>query len=268
MLIKATEKERQLIMNYCLAEPTINLFIIGDIENFGFDTDFQEIWIQTVDERITGIVLRYHDNFILYSRNLDMDFDEVKTLINSNVVRIISGKCSVIELLYPLIKDKYSKRDMYFCELKDASRLIEDTSGVVTAQEEDAMEIALAYEKIEEFSGVYSSGLENRYKQITCRIVTKEGVHMFISQDGTIVSHGNTTAETSVSGMIGGVLTLPEYRNLGHASKVVSALCKSLISRGKLACLFFDNPKAGNIYYRLGFENIGKWCVLGVKEHE
>jgi predicted GNAT family acetyltransferase len=268
MLKKATEKERLLIMNYCMSEPSINLFIIGDIENFGFDKDFQDVWIQTTGEKLTGIVLRYHDNFIVYSRELDMDFNEVKTLLEAHTVNIISGKYSVINLLYPLVNDKFSKRDMYFCEIRDTSKLVEDTSEVVTAQIEDAMEIALVYERIEEFSGLYSSGIENRYKQIACRIGTKEGVHMFIRRNGKIVSHGNTTAETSVSGMIGGVLTLPEYRSQGLASQVVSALCKSLADRGKSACLFFDNPKAGSIYYRLGFEDIEKWSVLGVKSNE
>lgn len=265
MLSKATEKERAQIMNYCLEEPNINIFIIGDIENLGFDTDFQETWIQTLGEKLVGIVLRYHDNFVIYSKDLDMDFNEVKTFLGTQVVRIISGKNTVINLLYPLIMDKFLKREMYFCELTDGSKLTCDTSEVTSAQSTDAMEIALAYEKISEFGGMYSSRLESRYKQILTRIESREGMHMFIRQDGKIVSQGNTSAETSVSGMVGGILTLPEYRGQGLASKIVSGLCKSLLDRGKSACLFFDNPEAGRIYHRLGFRDIDKWTILGVR---
>lgn len=265
MLTKATEKHRELIMNYCLVEPNINIFIIGDIENFGFETDFQEVWIQTIGDKLVCIVLRYHDNFIIYSKDLDLEINEIGILLSTRNANIISGKLNVIDLFYPIVKSKYSKRDMYFCQLLNTSKLIEDTSEVEIAESIDAMEIALAYEQIEEFSGVYSSGLDSRYKQIASRIKTKEGVHMFIKKDGKIVSHGNTSAETSVSAIVGGILTIPEYRKRGLASEMVSALCRNLYLRGKAACLLFDNPEAGEIYHKLGFQNIDKWVILGRK---
>jgi predicted GNAT family acetyltransferase len=265
MLTKATEIHRELIMNYCLAEPNINLFIIGDIENFGFDTYFQEIWIQTLDDKLVGIVLRYHDNFIIYSKDLDLEINEIERLLSTRDVKIISGKLTVIDLFYPAVESKYSKRDMYFCELISTAKLVKDTSEVEIAEDIDAMEITLAYEQIQEFSGLYSSGIDSRYEQIASRIKTKEGIHVFIKKDGKIVSHGNTTAETSVSAMVGGILTIPEYRKQGLSSKIISALCENLYLRGKSACLFFDNPEAGEIYHKLGFRDIDKWAILGRK---
>jgi len=265
MIIKLNEKHRSIVMDYCLLEPNINLFIIGDIENFGFNTEFQEVWMQTIQDKLVGIILRYHDNFIIYSKDLDLKVEEIIDLLENKNAKIISGKLSVINLVYPFLKDSFSKRDMYFCELTDTPKLLEDTSEVLIANEEDAMEIAKTYEKINEFNGMYSGDIENRYNQILSRIKTKEGIHMFIKKDGEIISHGNTTAETSVSGMVGGILTLHDHRNKGLASKIVSSLCKNLSSRGKSACLFFDNPEAGKIYHRLGFKDIDKWVMLGRK---
>ena len=109
---------------------------------------------------------------------------------------------------------------------------------------------------------MYSSDVNERYNQINNRIVTKEGIHIFIKDGSEIISHGNTTATTSVNAMIGGIFTVPQYRNKGLASKIVSALAKELLKDGKSACLFFDNEEAGKIYYRLGFENIDKWSML------
>lgn len=265
MLRKATEKHRGLIMNYCLGEPSINLFIIGDIENFGFNTDFQEVWIQTSGDKLVGIVLRYHDNFIIYSKDLDLDVNEINILLSTRNANIISGKLTVMDLFYTVMKNNYSKRNMYFCELLNTSKLIKDTSGVELAKETDAMDIALVYGEIEEFSGLYSAGIDSRYKQIATRIKTKEGVHMFIKEEGKIISQGNTTAETTTGAIVGGILTIPEYRNIGLASRVISAICQDLHFRGKSACLFFDNPEAGRIYHKLGFENIGNWSILGRK---
>lgn len=269
MLTKSTEKDRTLILNYCMAEPNMNLFIIGDIENFGFDSDFQDVWVQTSEDKIVGVVLRYHDNFIIYSKDMDMDTDEVIELLNAQSVKIVSGKLEAINQIYPQLEEKFTRREMYFCELKDSSKLRADIPAnapkVITAEVDDAMEIAKVYDQIDEFEGLYSSDIDNRCWQIESRIRSKEGVHMFIKEGEKIICHGNTTAETSTSGMIGGILTLPEYRNQGLASQIVASLCRSLFSRGKSACLFYDNPEAGNIYHRVGFEIIGKWAVLGRK---
>jgi predicted GNAT family acetyltransferase len=249
-------------MQYCLAEPNVNLFILGDIEHFGFENAFQEVWFQTMDGRLSGIALRYHDNLILYSRDLDMAFPEVRDLLETREVRVISGKQAVIDKFHPFVAGHFSKREMIFCELSDPSKLEKGTSEVRVAAPADALEIAEVYGQISEFSGLYASELDARHKQIMNRISSREGMHMFIKQDGRIVSHANSAAETSVSGMIGGILTLPEYRHRGLASKVISAVCQDLARRGKSACLFYDNPQAGAIFQRLGFQVTNKWTIL------
>lgn len=249
-------------MKYCLGEPNINLFILGDIENFGFENDFQEVWFQTAEDRLTGIVMRYYDNLILYSKDLNMDFEEVKTLLDTQNVRIISGKGTVMDNFYPLIANQFLKREMTFCELADPSKLAEGADEVLVAQEADAVEIAEVYGRISEFAGIYASEVETRRKQIANRIKSKEGVHMFIRRGGKIISHANSAGETSVSGMLGGILTLPEYRNQGLASKVISALCRDLAQHGKSACLFYSNSKVEKLFQRLGFQATNKWTIL------
>lgn len=265
MLIKAKEEHRSKIMGYCMTEPSINLFIMGDIENFGFNSEFQDVWMQTIDNKLAGVVLRYHDNFIVYSKDLDMDVQEINHLLASLDSKVISGKLSIINLLYPLVAENYNKKEMFFCELKDGSSLSKEETNIVVAGCEDAMDIAEAYGLISEFKGMYSDDVKERYKQISTRIKRREGIHMFMKENGNIISHGNTTAETGVAGMIGGIFTLPECRRKGLGSKMVEALCTSLLLRGKTACLFFNNPEVGKIYYRLGFKDIDKWAILGRK---
>lgn len=270
MLRKATEQDRTTIIDYCLAEPNINIFILGDIENFGFACEYMDVWLQYFEGKITGIVLRYHENLILYSQPPDkqtpaMDFQEVKLLLQERKINVISGKGTVIDGFYPLVADRFSKRQMYFSELTDNRVLKTDTREVVLAEEKDVPEIAEAYGLIKEFAGLYAADVRNRKAQILSRIRSGEGIHMFIRKEGKIVSHGNTTAETGVSGMIGGIFTLPEYRGQGLAGKVISTLCNNLAKRGKSACLFYDNSDAGRIYRRLGFHDTGRWTVLEKK---
>jgi predicted GNAT family acetyltransferase len=206
--------------------------------------------------------LRYHDNLLVYSKDLDMDFQEVKALLDTLNVRIISGKGTVMDRLHLLVADHFSKREMIFCELTDPSKLAEDLGETKVAEEADAMEIAEIYGQIREFDGLYAPEVDTRYRQIANRIRSGEGVHLFIRQGGKMISHANSAAETNISGMIGGILTLPEYRNQGLAGKVISAVCKNLIQRGKSACLFYDNPKADRLFQRLGFQATNKWTIL------
>ena len=263
MLMLANEKDREKVLEYCLGEPNINLFIIGDIENFGFDKSFQNVWIQYNKDIITGIILRYHTNFIVYSKNLDMNFKEVIKLLIENDAKVVSGKLSVINKICELMSEDYNKREMFFCELRDENKLEKiDEENIEIATTDDSMEIAKAYGNIKEFEGMYSNDVNERYKQINNRIASKEGVHIFIKENNEIIAHGNTTATTSVNAMIGGVFTIPEHRNKGLASKIVSVLARRLLSEGKSACLFFDNEEAGRIYYNLGFCNTDKWAML------
>ncbi len=249
-------------MEYCLPEPNVNLFILGDIENFGFENTFQEVWFQTVEARLTGIVLRYHDNLIIYSHDLDMDFQEVLALLETRTIRIISGKQSVMDRVYPFVARQFSKREMTFCELQDSSKLAEVTGAVQVAGAAEAREIAEVYGQISEFAGLYAAEVDTRQRQIANRISSGEGVHLFIKKDGKIVSHANSAAETSVSGMIGGILTLPAYRHQGLAREVISAVCRDLARRGKSACLFYDNHEASGLFQDLGFQITNKWTIL------
>lgn len=267
MIIKATEINRAEILKYCSDEPSINLFIIGDIELYGFESEFQDVWMQTSDDNMSGIILRYHDNFILYSKTA-LEFYEIMDLMKDYKVNVISGKGTLINQLYPLVKKDFNKREMNFAEL-DTTEHLEDVSEIVLkAAENDAEDIARSYDHIDEFKHLYAGGFEGRLTQISNRIKSSEGVHMFIKEDNIIVSHGNTAAETSSCAMIGGVMTLPNYRGNGYAKKVVSALGHDLCNRGKKACLFYGTNEAKQLFGSLGFKDIDNWIVLGRKENE
>lgn len=264
MLLKATEDHRESLLEYLTEEPSINIFIIGDIERFGFDSDFQEVWIQTGGQGLSGVVLRYHDNFILYTKTV-LECEPILALLETYEVGLISGKAAVIDQIYPLVSERFDYKAMNFAELTSTESLSEDKGSVKTASEADALAIATAYGHIEEFKQLYSSSVSERCKQIENRIKSGEGTHVFITENDRIVCHGNTAAQTDVSAMIGGVMTLPGYRRRGLARQVVSRLCSDLISQGKTACLFYNGIGPESLFMSLGFKEIDKWIVLGGK---
>ena len=43
---KCTEQDRSALNRYLDVNPALNLFFIGDIENNGFDSDFQQVYAE------------------------------------------------------------------------------------------------------------------------------------------------------------------------------------------------------------------------------
>ena len=64
--------------------------------------------------------------------------------------------------------------------------------------------------------------------------------------------------------MIGGVATLPAYRNQGLSGICVGALCAALFAGGRQRIgLFYmpGNTAAARVYARLGFRPAGEWWL-------
>jgi predicted GNAT family acetyltransferase len=84
MLRKLNETYEYSLLRFLERDPEINLFIIGDLENFGFDKDFQEIWAEYNDEgEYIAVLLRYRTHFIFYSISEACAFEEFARIIAS-----------------------------------------------------------------------------------------------------------------------------------------------------------------------------------------
>ncbi len=260
MWIKATENEREMINRYCMDEAISNLFILADIENFGFDSEFQNVWYELKEEKMIGVVLRYYDNLILYSKTLETNFEIIDEIFNQYDIRILSGKKTVISHVSKLMDDQpFISIAMEYNDKKidnKTSRLI----NVATTQ--DATDIARCYGEYDAFKGLYSDILEERAKQITDRMVSGEGKHVFIKDDQTIISHGNTSGECSFAGMIGGLFTNPDYQRQGYASSILTYLTNDLISRNKKAVVLVGNRELKPFFDSQGFIAVDDWAIL------
>ena len=258
MIVKAYQTMHEKVMNYLSEEPALNLFIIGDIENFGYETDFQEIWID-LDEagEIQGILLRYMGNYLPYSKGIinAKDFSEI---INKDTTyEMLSGKKEITEQFRPYVKFERTK-ETYFAELKDSGLLNKNSTreGIQQAWLQDVDSLLELKQQIKEFTirATARQSLEQALK-------TKTGRTYFMKDGNIVVSCASTTAENSLSAMIVGVCSHPEKRKQGLATLCMEALCQDVLSEGKTLCLFYDNPKAGSIYKRLGFKDIGMWSM-------
>jgi predicted GNAT family acetyltransferase len=264
MIRKASVNDLIDIQELCRSDSSRLLFIDGDIEQNGLETPYQETWIETDQEGLRGIFLRYHTNLVFYFKKPCLDELGFEALFDEHI-KMISACKEHIEMMPSLVKDRFNFRSMYFCECE---ALVPQNISVETkkASSKDVEGIIDSMSQISEFkaSNVHES-LEERIQSLKERYELGK-VHGFIlKENDKVIAHASSGVETKSAIMVGGVYTLPEYRGKGYGRAVVTALTEYALKQGQKPCLFYDNPKAGKIYHDLGYKTFDMWCLGSLK---
>ena len=232
MIIKVDDIYHSKVINYLKREPDFNLFIIGDIERYGYDNYFLDIWAD-IDKKghIEGVLLRYFEYLIFYSQG-NFNIDEFANLINSLNYIEISGKLDVLQ-----------KLERKICV--NRKRIVKIRFGNIN-------KVAKLYEEIDEFENTTVENIKNGLRT---------GRGYCIEVNKKVVAMAKSTLETRTHAMIVGVGTHPNFRNKGLATKCIVKICSEIINENKIPCLFYDNIEAGKIYNKLGFKEKGYWGI-------
>lgn len=255
MILKLNSSHREQLLEFLREEKEINLFIIGDVENYGFDNKIVNYWADFHESgEMIAVLMKFYEDFIVYSRS-EFDVLGFSKIIKESNFKVLSGKKSVVEKFSKHIEIK-EKRNMYFAKLDKFDKLYNGTllNLVRPTKLEDVM-------KIYELQSILNGKKDlNSLERLQNKFIHKDGRGYHIINDkNEAISSAETTAENSYSAMIVAVCTNPSCRMNGYATAVVSKLCKDLLLEGKTLCLFYDNPAAGKIYKNLGFEEIDLW---------
>ena len=259
MITKVNESLENAFWEYVSHEERINLFIIGDVENYGFETDFQNVWFQMDNEKIVAVMLRYYKSLIIYSYENDFNVDEIIDHINSLDIKEICGKKLVIDKLLTKYKDFKKCKETYFCSLKNLNEIDILNLKDNKIEKADVSDLEQLNEFLCNIEDMYAEDyIESKTKQLK----EKNARIYFIKQDNKIVSTTSTGIETSFLAMVCGTCTDADYRNQGLATLMTYTLSKELVNEGKIPCLFYSSEVAGRIYKKIGYEIDDNWSML------
>lgn len=258
MIQKLTAIHTEAVLAFLAKRPAENVFLIGDIEVYGFDNPIQDVWGQFEDNELIAILLRYDRNFIPYSEGA-YDIEPFARIINSYEGPIeVSGLASVVEAILPHIKRAVKKHsETYYAKCEALAYDVERCDDVLYLTAPQYAENIDMLTSIPEFQHATMT-VETRERAESY----KTGRTYVYMKEDVMVASASSTAENSKSAMIVGVGTRPGYERNGYATRCMETLCSELLAEGKMICLFYDNPKAGNIYKRLGFVDIGMWTMV------
>ena len=260
--------EEEALLAYVAKEPELNLFISGDLLSFGLDGRHVRIQGYGKNGKLAGVLLRYMDrNYVFYTQEKEFPFSEVAAIIRQENPSLkgvcLSGKSSLIKpIAFFLAPLKIQETMMARCNaLKNpiccpSEAQVRFLSTVSEFHDVFHLESGIAefHRNAESEKEALDSFLANSKRGSLC-------VGVFV--DGKLVSCASSTADTSLSSMLVGVCTHPDYRRKGYASLAVGTLIKNRFERGeKFLCLFYDNPLAGRIYHAFGFEDVAPYAML------
>lgn len=258
MIRKLTEQDRDSVLEYLYKDLNYNIFPIGDIETYGFNNPIQVIYGEfDSNDNYLSIFLRYRNNGIYYSHEKRFN-KEYLEIFKKEKFDFFSGKSELTDLVKPYLDNFNSQRE-YFCKADKIyyDKEINENEIKELETEEDCAKLFDLLIQIEEFQ-IFRQTKEEFIKGKMSSI--QMGKTLYIEKDNKIVASVSTTAETTKNAMVVAVATDPNYRNQGYSTNLLVKLMKIYIEeKNKELCLFYDNPKAGKIYLRLGFKNIGTW---------
>ncbi|MDO4323555.1 MAG: GNAT family N-acetyltransferase [Lachnospiraceae bacterium] len=264
------EADRERLLAYVSKEPEMNLFFIGDLENYGLESDTVSVYVLPDGDEWDVVLLRYFDFYLIYSQREQFQAQAVAEFLRGRMVECISGKTGLLRQMQPFYP-QFSLQETYMCRCGvenlgkntlDAGNAVEKEGGrLCRLTLEDVPGLLELYGQIEEFAQAYKN-VEKARERLLADMANGE-ILVGVLEEGRLVSAASTSASNSLSAMVVGVATLPEFRGRGYASRVVQELCREAFLDGKrFLCLFYDNPSAGRIYHRIGFREIGSYSMM------
>lgn len=253
MITKLNSKHHEILMDYLKKEPEYNLFIIGDIERYGYENYFVSVWADiNKNGKIQGVLFRNSDYIMFYSDG-KYDVEGFSKLASNMKFSEISGKTETIKDLAKNL-NLQKVRHVHFCKLNENALLTEkyDDVKIKKIKFGNINKIVKLYEIIDEFENTTCDNVRNGLKT---------GRGYCIEVDRKIVAMAKSTSENKTHAMIVGVATHPNYRKRGLATKCMVKICSELLNENKIPCLFYDNEEAGKMYKKLGFKDIGNWSI-------
>ena len=215
---KLTASHYNDAMAYALLEPEFNLFLIGDLENYGLESE--NVSVYTADTWTGGtlpyFILDYRSNFLFYSHTTDYNKAEVAEFLSEFQMRNLSGKRELLEPLMPFLKG-LELVPTYLARLNQTAIPDDPAFPARRLLPDDIDAIYSLLKQIDEFFTMRSKTEEENREDIL-NSMTNEGRMYGVFENGTLAAVAGTSAENSMSAMVVSVATLPEYRGRGYAT--------------------------------------------------
>lgn len=231
---EAVEQDKEKILEYLRKDLHDGLYLYIDVMNYGVVSDNMKIWIEEEQGRIVLVIMKYFDSFQIYSCNSPCKIESVLELLHQYPVAMVSARKDIIQQLKG--KLEHYKVEYGVVYLMDKYRKMGEVKKVQIATQKDVKEIAELICSDEELGEPYT--VENLASQLAERIRTKTGRSYIIRENGEIIAHSATYAETEGIAVVSGTIVKAAYRNTNCYMILANYIMQELVQEGKAAYTF------------------------------
>lgn len=259
---KLSQEHRVELLEFLNQDPHINLFLIGDLDMFGFNDEIQSYYGDYRDDKLVAVVFRYrddsihifaeslNDDAIQFIRELTLEIQPKRYMIGEATMNLVGNRLDEF-----ILDNKASTLSVYYPKEEPL-----ENHKVEILKPDDAEEILFCLRSA--FDGYENTDTEKYRKRMESEDSAVYGIR---NEQGTVVSVGSYTAPTDNSAMIVGVATLPAEQQKGYASALVKVMSDDLLKQGRHGVLFYTNPKAARIYERMGYTPHSIYHMIDLK---
>ena len=257
MIVECDKRMEFRILSYLEKEPEYNTLLAANMQNFGFDSKNQRIFVSLDNERIQGVFLANEQDLLVSGQAEGEDREFFELFIDRKRPQRIMGKEADILKLKEFTREGYllKTRSLYCLRKKDKLEASSLDLKIAEAGDEDKIfNFLMSVEEIKK---------ENPSKElIQSRLRNKDGFHYYLEMNNEITAHGNSMAIGPYSAMIHDVCVKPQYRKNGIGGNVVSQIAEQIFKMGLIPCVISDRAEENNLFVRIGFEKVGTWAML------
>lgn len=235
------------------------LYLYTNLLRYGCQSDYTRAWKMLDDKGTLSLVaLSYHSALHLFSKGMDFNHIELVDFVKEINPSIICASADMIRIINPLLKNlgfmvEYGHIGKYLHEKQFSSSYFVRKAGL-----DEVREIAQLLYDDDDIGASYS--FEDLVAQMKERIRDGYVRSYVIKDNGRVVAHLGTGAETGKLCTISYVITAVDYRGRGMSSALFTFACERLSAEGKEIYSVYYPENSCRLHHKNGFEDC---CEFG-----
>ena len=255
MIQKVCNTNENMVTKLIADNSFLNPYLFIDTQTYGYNSENVKTDILCDDNFVYAILLQYYNTLqIMQIRQPDkLALSELLIYIENMKPKMISGDSNLIYEIASCLS---------FTNIEVKTGAIIDMTGMrngyshktVLAETKQFDEIAKLICSDETIGSHYT------VPSLTAQLIERNQkygcVSRVLSRDGKIVAHVATYADNAPLAILGGLITLPEYRGNGYGKIVLGDLVEDVIMGGKTPLLYTYESSLKQWYISLGGKQI------------
>lgn len=244
---KAKYKDKRRILNYLEEDVENCLYMYADISKYGVEGKNVTVWYDMDDIGIRMVVMKYHNNFQIYSNRGFKELESVISLINYQRPQGVFGRKEIITNLVNPLNEQYEAEFGFVFRGKTLDvnkldrKLKESNTDIVMAKESDVYKIAQLLCLDKDVKAIHTE--QSLAKELKDRMRTKMGRSYIIRKGNEVIAHNATYAECDKFVVVSGLMVHPDFRNTEYAYLLDLKSSMEFQKEGKNRYFFVTNDR-------------------------